>query len=88
MDGVFAQWNVEEDRDTGEDIESQVDEQHHLADMVIKDVKFSFERAEKVAVIGRVGSGKTSLFLTILDELCLIKGRVSMSSKSHIAYAE
>jgi ABC-type transport system involved in cytochrome bd biosynthesis fused ATPase/permease subunit len=35
----------------------------------------NFHASEKVAVIGKVGSGKTSLFLTILKELCIIKGR-------------
>ena len=41
-----------------------------------------------MAVVGRVGSGKTSLFLTILKELCIVKGRMEVSSRSHIAYAE
>lgn len=59
-----------------------------MGDTVIREVSFDFRNCEKVAVIGKVGSGKTSLFLTILKELCLVKGKLEVSSRSHIAYAE
>jgi ABC-type polysaccharide/polyol phosphate transport system ATPase subunit len=41
----------------------------------LREVSFEFRSNEKVAIIGKVGSGKTSLFLTILKELCIVKGR-------------
>jgi len=54
---------------------------------VIKDVSFEFSNNEKIAVIGKVGSGKTSLFLTILKELCISKGKLTLNSND-VAYAE
>ena len=59
-----------------------------MGDTVLREISFKFSNAEKVAVIGKVGSGKTSLFLTILKELCIIKGKLEVSSRSHIAYSE
>lgn len=56
--------------------------------MALKDVTFEFKENEKVAIIGKVGSGKTSLFLTILRELCIVKGTLKLSAASHITYAE
>jgi len=79
---------VHEDRDTGEDIESEANEAGHLGEHVLRDINFKFDNCEKVAVIGKVGSGKTSLFLTLLRELCIVKGRLALSSRDHIAYAE
>lgn len=54
---------------------------------VIKDVSFEFSNNEKIAVIGKVGSGKTSLLLTILKELCITKGTLQVNAQD-IAYAE
>lgn len=81
LDTVYSQWNVHEDRDTGEDIENEGHDSQPLIETVIRDVSFSFNNNEKVAIIGKVGSGKTSLFLTILQELCLVKGVVKVSSR-------
>ncbi len=68
LETVYSQWNVHEDRDTGEDIENEggQDSAQTLVETVIRDVSFSFHKNDKVAVIGKVGSGKTSLFLTII----------------------
>lgn len=88
FDTVYSQWNVHEDRDTGEDIENEGHDSQPLIETVIRDMSFSFHKNEKVAIIGKVGSGKTSLFLTILQELCLVKGVVKVSSRQHISYAE
>ena len=85
MEGIYAQWNVHEDKDTGEDIENEAaysDGEHAL-----KEVSFELANAEKVAVIGKVGSGKTSLLLTILKELCIVKGKLEVHS-SQIAYVD
>ena len=36
---------------------------------VLRDLTFSFECGEKIAVIGAVGTGKTSFLLSILGEM-------------------
>lgn len=53
----------------------------------LRDVSFEFSQAEKIAVIGKVGSGKTSLLLTLLKELCIVKGSIKINQRD-IAYAE
>jgi hypothetical protein len=40
MAGVYSQWNMEEERDTGEDIEEESSEQQMVADTVLKEVSF------------------------------------------------
>ena len=65
------------DKDTGEDLESQPYGEFEHA---IKDVSFQFSESEKVAIIGRVGSGKTSLLLTMMKELKIIKGNVQVNT--------
>lgn len=80
---------MHEDKDTGEDIESQAnDNQQYIGETVLKEININLKNNEKVAIIGKVGSGKTSLFLTILKEICIAKGKVEVSCRSHIAYAE
>ncbi len=46
-----------------------------------------FKNAEKIALIGKVGSGKTSLLLTLLKELCIVKGAIKINARD-ISYAE
>jgi ABC-type transport system involved in cytochrome bd biosynthesis fused ATPase/permease subunit len=46
-----------------------------------------FKNAEKIALIGKVGSGKTSLLLTLLKELCIVKGSIKINARD-ISYAE
>ena len=53
----------------------------------MKDVTFEFKDSEKIAVIGKVGSGKTSLLLTLMKELCIVKGSIKINQRD-IAYAE
>ncbi len=89
MENVYSQWNVHEDKDTGEDIEAgDGDGGAAVMDVVLRDVNFTLSQNEKVAIIGKVGCGKTSLMLTILKELCLAKGTIKVSSRNHISYAE
>jgi ABC-type transport system involved in cytochrome bd biosynthesis fused ATPase/permease subunit len=40
----------------------------------VRDITMELKDAEKIALIGKVGSGKTSLLLTLLNELCIVKG--------------
>ena len=56
---------------TGEEIES--DEENST---VFRKVNFRLSRREKVAVIGMVGSGKTSLLMGILGEMPIEQGTV------------
>lgn len=65
-----------EDKDTGEDIESDIYGEYETS---IRDITFEFNKNEKIAIIGRVGSGKTSLLLTILKELCIVKGFIKVN---------
>ena len=44
--------------------------------IIIRDLTLSFERGQKVAVIGPVGSGKTSFLMSILGEMPVSQGRV------------
>ena len=53
----------------------------------MKDISFEFQNKEKVAIIGPVGCGKTSLLLTILKELCIVKGTITVNAKD-ITYVE
>ena len=50
----------------------------------LRDISFSVNRGQMVAVTGPVGSGKSSLLMTILGELPTSKGRVSINGR--IAY--
>ena len=87
LENVYSQWNVQEDKDTGEDIEAGEGD-GAVMDTVLRYINFTLEQSDKVAVIGKVGCGKTSLLLTILKELCLIKGTIKVSSRNHVSYAE
>ena len=46
---------------------------------LIRDVSFSLKRGELLSVIGRVGAGKSSLLLSLLNEIDIIGGTVEMS---------
>ena len=48
-------------------------------------VSFKFKNGDKIAVVGRVGSGKSSLLLSILGEL-RINGEIYHSGK--VSFAE
>ena len=60
---------------------------NHQNDTVIKNVSFEFQNRDKIAVIGKVGCGKTSLFLTILKELYITKGKITLDRRQ-IVYTE
>ena len=50
----------------------------------LRDISFSVTRGQMLAVTGPVGSGKSSLLMTILGELPTLNGRVSVNGR--IAY--
>ncbi|HWU44384.1 MAG TPA: ATP-binding cassette domain-containing protein, partial [Bdellovibrio sp.] len=47
--------------------------------LVLKDVNFSMEKGELAYLIGKVGSGKTSLIKTINAEIPLLSGEASVA---------
>ena len=52
----------------------------------LRDINFHVARGELVGIIGRVGSGKSSLLLSILKSTHKIRGTLSVNMKSSIAY--
>ncbi len=55
------------------------------ADVLLRDVTFSVERGERWGIIGRNGSGKTSLFRIITGDLAPEKGGVSRTPGLKVA---
>ena len=56
---------------------------------MIKAISFEFKKCDKVALIGRVGCGKTTLLNAILKEAYIQKGTVEVEgSRLLAAYAE
>lgn len=53
---------------------------------VLKDIDFHVKRGSFVAVIGQVGSGKTSLLSSILGEMHRISGRFNIARDLKVAY--
>ena len=47
---------------------------------VLKDISFSLTGAKKVAIIGRVGCGKTTLLNSIMKEALVTEGSIEMAS--------
>ena len=57
------------------------------AEPALKNVSLEFSLGQKVAIIGRVGCGKTSLLSTILEETLIFRGHIEKNSNL-IAIAE
>ncbi|KAD4585541.1 hypothetical protein E3N88_23142 [Mikania micrantha] len=57
---------------------------HEVKELILDHVNLAIPKGSLVAVIGEVGSGKSSLLNSILGEMKLIKG--SISSRGSIAY--
>ena len=55
-------------------------------DAVLKNINLSVEKGSLVAIIGSVGSGKSSLLLSILGELYLNQGKIQIDKNKSFAY--
>jgi len=56
--------------------------------IVLKGISFKFEKGQSVAVIGKVGSGKTSLLMSILQEMPILEGTIKIKPGTQISLAE
>jgi len=55
---------------------------------ILSNISFKFHNFEKVAVIGKVGCGKTTLFNALLREAFVQKGDVNIGGTDIISYVE
>jgi len=81
-DGVFA-WDVRgkkqsEEGEDGESEEEKDGEGTPVLETVLKGINVEVRRGELAAVVGMVGSGKSSLLSCIMGEMEKISGRVSV----------
>jgi ATP-binding cassette subfamily F protein 3 len=53
---------------------------------VVRDVSFNLYRGDRVGLIGANGAGKTTILKSILGELDLLEGTVSLGQKVDVAY--
>jgi phosphonates import ATP-binding protein phnC len=49
---------------------------------VLKDISFTINSGEMIAIIGKSGSGKTSLFNAILKQLYIAQGEIIINNYS------
>jgi ABC-type multidrug transport system fused ATPase/permease subunit len=82
-DGIFA-WDVrgkkenEEEEDNGESEEDERNvEEAPVLETVLKGINMKVRRGELAAVVGTVGSGKSSLLSCIMGEMDKVSGKVS-----------
>ncbi len=56
------------------------------SDPVISDVSFDLYRGDKIGLIGRNGSGKTTILLSLIGELSPISGDIKLGNNVDVAY--
>ena len=85
LDGVEASWKNSEEKasNTASESNSLVKNEEEFC---LRDICMKIRKGDLCFVTGRVGSGKTSLLLTILGEMHISKGDIYRSGK--IAYVE
>jgi len=54
-------------------------------DIVLKDLNFALEAGETLGVVGPVGSGKSSLFFALLNEINLVDGTLALNGSFSIS---
>jgi len=55
---------------------------------ILQDLNLSVNQGELVAVIGEVGCGKSSLLLSLLDQMHLLNGKKIMNNKNTVGYMD
>lgn len=55
---------------------------------ILKDINLEIREGEKVALLGKSGAGKTTLFKTMLNMLAPIEGTITVGGKSSIDFNE
>ena len=55
---------------------------------LVSDLTFALGAGDRIGVVGANGTGKTSLFLTILKELAPSKGRLTIGTNTRIGYLD
>ncbi len=53
---------------------------------VVRDINLDLYRGDKVGLIGRNGSGKTTFLKTLVGELAPVRGQIRLGSKLEVAY--
>jgi ATP-binding cassette subfamily C (CFTR/MRP) protein 1 len=81
IDGGAFEWEAPEDVDDA-DKEKKANTNAKELGFLLHDVDFEVRRGELVAIVGRVGSGKTSLLNGILGEMKLVAGRLCRRASS------
>ena len=61
---------------------------HNKARTVLRGINVTISPGEKVALMGREGSGRKQLFLSIIGEIFMEKGRGSMQTHGKIGYVD
>ena len=54
--------------------------------LILENINFKVNQGQLIAIVGVVGSGKSSLLNAILNEMELISGRVNIKANKSIAY--
>ena len=66
--------------------QSKEDDANKKQDLNLQKINFSLKQGERMCVIGHVGSGKTSLLYSILNELIKVEGNLQVNG--NCAYVE
>ncbi|CAG2121309.1 unnamed protein product, partial [Medioppia subpectinata] len=74
------------DEREGKDNEAFISgENEETTEPTLRDISLSVKPGELLAVVGSVGSGKSSLLMSILNEISLVSGRVVV--RGRVSYA-
>jgi len=91
MSHVNAYWDTDAKKKKTTATNTPPDDIVSHSTMALRDISISFHKGQLVAIIGSVGSGKSALLQTIVQELPITSGsiqrRLDSSSASSISYA-
>jgi len=78
---IFSETADEEDAIIKKEVSSDQQEREALASWWLRDVNLQLEPGQLVAVVGRVGSGKSSLISALLGEMECSTGRIAIGGR-------